>query len=296
MPFDWLPTISKGDHALAHKRYTQAEALYAEAVQLAPTHFVPYERLGNFYYYTGRLDGALKHLLQAFELGSKDALVLFNLGRIYLLGQELFDRGRYFFERVLSISPNLEPLVSTYLGILLYLKGRPEESVEVLSRIRLATPFREPVEFFLGCSRCDIGKNEGAERHYQHALQLEPDNEETLLMLGNVQFRRKKYQDALASFERAISVKSDYAPAYQNVTVTLQFLGRPDEASAWMGKLRKIKRKSARRRTASVEEPGLERHIGSHLERLLFEGTMLRPKSREMSVLVPTGSRPTSAP
>jgi tetratricopeptide (TPR) repeat protein len=273
---DWLTQLIHGDREFSRQRYSQAQAHYEEAVKIAPNERVPHERLGNFYYFSGRMDASLKHLFQAFELGSTDPLVFFNLGRIYFLGHELLDRGRYFLDRALLLAPNSEALIGTYLGALFYLKGRADDAIELLLRLRLATPLREPLEFFLGCAYHDIGNDPHAERHFKHALALEPKNVETLLCLGNSQFRQKKYEDALNSYRKACEINPNYSPAWHNAGIAFQFLGRHPESSDFLKEAFSLKNKKEHSKRGTTEEPGLEKQTWQHVERLLLEGTIFR--------------------
>jgi tetratricopeptide (TPR) repeat protein len=270
---DWAAYIEKGDLEFLRKHYTLAQENYEEALKLAPEKSLPYEKLGNFYYYSNRLELGFKHLIKAFELGSSSPMVFFNLGRIYFLGQELLDRGRYFFDRALALSPKNEPLIGTYLGVLFYLKGRVEDAGDFLSRYRLSTPLKEPLDFFLGCISHDLGVYEKAVKSFNHALSFDPKSEETFLMLGNSYFKMKNYKDALNSYQKAVELSPHYSSAWKNAATAFQYLGDPVKAGEAIKNASALKKKS-REKFSSAEEPGLDRHLWQHTEKLLLAWTL----------------------
>lgn len=53
---------------------------------------------------------------------------------------------------------------------------------------------------------------------------------ETLYKQGAAQFQQKQYAEAEASFLKAIELKPDYADAYNDLGITLEYLGRSAEA------------------------------------------------------------------
>jgi tetratricopeptide (TPR) repeat protein len=270
---NWASFIERGDLAFLRKHYTLAQEYYEEALSLAPENPLPYEKLGNFYYFSNRLELGFKHLIKAFELGSSSPLVFFNLGRIYFLGQELLDRGRYFFDRALALSPKHEPMIGTYLGILFYLKGRVEDAGDFLSRYRLSSPLKEPLDFFLGCILHDLGSYEKAVKSFKQAISFDPRSEESFLMMGNSQFKMKDYAQALISYQKALEISPNYSSAWKNSGITLQYSGSPIQAGESLRKASALKKKT-REKFSSVEEPGLDRHLWQHTEKLLLVGTL----------------------
>ena len=64
------------------------------------------------------------------------------------------------------------------------------------------------------------------------ALALRPDYAEALNNRGNTLHELKRYDEALASYDRALSLRPDYAEALNNRGITLRELNRFDEALA----------------------------------------------------------------
>jgi len=74
------------------------------------------------------------------------------------------------------------------------------------------------------------GKLDDAIQSYQRALSLNPDLAEAHNNLGNVLKEQGKLDDAIQSYQRALSINPDYAKAHNNLGNTFQDLGRLDEA------------------------------------------------------------------
>lgn len=78
----------------------------------------------------------------------------------------------------------------------------------------------------------DLGRHEEALASYDRALRLKPDYAKAFYHRGNTLLNLKRPEDALASYDRALKLKPDYADALYNCGVALQSLKRPEEAVA----------------------------------------------------------------
>ena len=77
-----------------------------------------------------------------------------------------------------------------------------------------------------------LGKHDLALASFDRALSLRPDHAEALFNRGNILQELKRHDEALASYNRALSVRSDYAEAFNNRGNALRELNRFDEALA----------------------------------------------------------------
>lgn len=78
----------------------------------------------------------------------------------------------------------------------------------------------------------DLGRHEEALASYDRALRLKPDYAKAFYHRGNTLLKLKRPEDALASYDRALKLRPDYADALYNCGVALQSLKRPQEALA----------------------------------------------------------------
>ncbi len=61
------------------------------------------------------------------------------------------------------------------------------------------------------------GKNDLALQQYQEALRKDPDSVPSLLLLGDLSFRAKKYSDAEAAYRKAIKLQPGNGDVYNNL-------------------------------------------------------------------------------
>jgi tetratricopeptide (TPR) repeat protein len=78
----------------------------------------------------------------------------------------------------------------------------------------------------------ELGRFEEALASYDRAIALQPDYAAALDNRGNALRQLRRFDEALSSYDRAIKLQPDYADALYNRGVTLHELGRFDEALA----------------------------------------------------------------
>jgi Flp pilus assembly protein TadD len=102
-------------------------------------------------------------------------------------------------------------------GVQLSLRGRPNEAIPYfLAAIQLA-PATASLHRGLAEAYLDTGSVSLAYDELFVALQLAPDDHESLNDMGLVLMQLKQYDAARDYFERAIAIKPDYAPTYNNL-------------------------------------------------------------------------------
>ena len=86
-----------------------------------------------------------------------------------------------------------------------------------------------------------LGRYEEAIASYDKAIQFKPDYHEAWNSRGNVLGVLERYEEAIASFEKALKIKPDYHVAWYNRGIALDNLGRKEEAIASYDKAVEIK-------------------------------------------------------
>jgi tetratricopeptide (TPR) repeat protein len=76
------------------------------------------------------------------------------------------------------------------------------------------------------------GRLDEAIAHFQKALAIRPDSDETLVALGVAFFHHGQVDQAIACYQKALAIQSDCAEAHYNLGVAFSQLGRLDEAIA----------------------------------------------------------------
>ena len=93
----------------------------------------------------------------------------------------------------------------------------------------------------MGVTLKDQGKLDEAIAAYNKALSIKPDYADAYNNMGNALKDQGKLDEAIAAYNKALSIKPDYAEAYNNMGVTLQEQGKLDEAIAAYNKALSIK-------------------------------------------------------
>ena len=87
----------------------------------------------------------------------------------------------------------------------------------------------------------DLGKLDEAVASYNKALAIKPDYADAHNNLGVALFRLRKMNEAIASYHKALAIAPDYAEAHNNLGNAFKALGKMDEAVASYRKALAIK-------------------------------------------------------
>jgi tetratricopeptide (TPR) repeat protein len=88
------------------------------------------------------------------------------------------------------------------------------------------------VLFLLAIVQAILGKQHTALASYDRVVELRPDYAEALFNRGNILHELKRFEEALASYDRVVELQPDYAEALFNRANTLHELKRFEEALA----------------------------------------------------------------
>jgi len=151
-----------------------------------------------------------------------------------------FEKASLFFQKAVELNP-LDPTVYRTIGTF-----HVKEAEQAADPARRAEEMRTAISNFEKASRLapdypdaysDLGRcyfligNEGeANRFYKKSLQIDPNHSRTYMLLGEMQYRQKKFEEALQSFTKAARLTRDNTEARKNIGAVLALLGRKDEA------------------------------------------------------------------
>jgi tetratricopeptide (TPR) repeat protein len=113
-----------------------------------------------------------------------------------------------------------------------------EQEVEELKRLLvesapLSAAFLSVDDYFRrGNAHYQAGQYQEALTAYNRALELRPDDANTLVSKGAALHNLRRYEEALADYSLAVKLQPDYPTALLNRGVTLLLLGRREEALA----------------------------------------------------------------
>ena len=98
--------------------------------------------------------------------------------------------------------------------------------------------FDPAVEYQQGEAALQAGKFRDAERHFDNALSADPDNAQTLYMMGLAKAGHGDMKGAAHAYERSLKVDGQQIQARRDYAVTLVKLGQADKAQAQLAILK----------------------------------------------------------
>lgn len=143
-------------------------------------------------------------------------------------GAGRFDDAAREYEAVLASEPDDARALHLY-GVLQYQRGAAEQAQALLRRSILLAPDVQACSD-LGAILAEHGRAHEALAQFDHALQLEPDDVQTLVRQGNLLIALRQYERALVAFDRALRVSPLVLDALCNRGSALRALGRHQEA------------------------------------------------------------------
>jgi TolB-like protein len=199
---------TKDDNAVARR-------LCEAAISLDPMYARPYRILAATYimepwYDTGTsreecLDRALELAKKALSLDGSDPCAHEILSYIYSLKAE-YGKAIAEARQAIALDPNSADS-RVALGCALYMAGKPEQAI---------APIRKAIR-----------SNPIAPSHYYYHL-------------GEAYTFTRRYEDAIAAFQKALERSPDYILAHVNLTIAYSLSGRNDEACAQAGEILRV--------------------------------------------------------
>lgn len=163
------------------KHYKEAEKLYKELLAASPEDIDNYIRFANFYTSQKLYRKAVEVYLRGLEINKGSPRLQVALGYAYLANGDLA-KGQKVFKKILEEDP---PNADALAGL-----GR----IEAL-----------------------MGEAMEAEAYYQWALGVDPTNTTALSYLADLYMQDKKYEEAMAVFEKIQKVAPDQTWAKQSL-------------------------------------------------------------------------------
>ena len=245
-----------------------ARADYLAVIAQHPRYFEAVFNLGLLLLDEGDAKGATDRLRAAVDLAGNDARAraLFSLG-VALGRQGRRDEALAAYEKSIEFAPSY--LLPRYNQAALYASRKEdrESAEQLVSQIVALAPDFAPAWFLRGRLASMAGDTGAALKHYEKASRLDrrffkaqynyallslkvgkveqaeplferlaadfPERAEPLFNLGRLAYRKKRFEAALASYQKALELrKGDYPEARLNLGLTLDAMGRRDEALA----------------------------------------------------------------
>src|SRR5215475_1633138 len=139
-------------------------------------------------------------------------------------GAKAFQRARLQKQQKKAVDGLLSAALEAYNG------ARFAEAQFICGQVLTFAPDNFDALGLLGLSQLDSGQKEQAEATLRRAVEVDPRSAEAHCNHGVALFELKRYVDACAAYERALSLKPKYLTALNNLGNVWQRLGNSEKA------------------------------------------------------------------
>lgn len=227
------------DHGL-HTRHREALGVAESLTTLFPTVGEPYVFLGEYYEFVGQADDALRAFEKAVDADPSYAPAVMSLGYAYSKRGKASEAIRTM-QRYIELVPDAADPRASFADILLH-SGKYAEALE---QYRASLQFKPDYwysETRIGDVYAVLGRLNDAERQYEKAQLAtvggKNSHAQLLVVKGDLQLRRGRYEDALRYYAEAERLDStNLRWAFGRVFALLK-LNRIDQAGRELTTLR----------------------------------------------------------
>ena len=163
------------------------------------------------------------------EVEPENLNVLNDIGNIWGGRLEDYDKAIRFFEKALSIDPDLAEAHNN-LGVVLTDKGDLDGAIREYREAIRIDPDHAGAHSNLGVALKDKGDLEGAIREYHEAIRIDPDYAYARYNIGTALFAKGDIDGAIREYREAIRIDPDYVSAHNNLGFALYYKGDLDGA------------------------------------------------------------------
>jgi tetratricopeptide (TPR) repeat protein len=174
--------------------------------------------------------------------------------RLTILGTEAGAIGlplkqRDYFKKLVAAYPKderaLNLLGGNYFALQDYFLA-----VEQYEKARVVAPEHTPTYNQLGYCRRFLGDYNGAEKAFQHYIQMIPDDPNPYDSYAELLMKMGKYDESIEHYRKALAVDSNFAASRIGIASDLNFKGEHDAARAELDRLYAMARSNGERRAA----------------------------------------------
>ena len=218
-----------------------AEQTLLRLVELRPTSWSGFNRLGGLYFLSSRYEKAAEAFRRAIALNPDVARVHFNLGAV-LLRLGWFEEARVALDDSIRISP--VPQAYSNIGVAHYLLGRFPEAAAAFQRAVDLAPKNYRWRIDLGDALSQIPERaERARAAYEAALPLvmselsvNPADALSVVLLGRCLARTGKPERAWSEIRRGVALAPEDQEVLETAAAAAMVVGKKAEALAWLQK------------------------------------------------------------
>ena len=178
-----------------------------------------------------RLDEADAHLRQALEVASGSTVALQTIAEV-LRKQGRYEESIETYRAILALDPEFA-MAYAGMGDSLFRLERYEAAIESLDRsvdLHPHPPTATARLILMGTASARLGRTDAAATHYERAVDIEPRNPDALDHLAKARYEAKRYAEALDLYRSLLEIQPESAQTHSNLGATLYNVGRPEDA------------------------------------------------------------------
>ncbi len=190
--------------------YENAEHYFERCVNIMPATPRYYYNLARVQYATGKFEDAIRNMSMAEKYGAKDPKIYVYLSRLYSAMNEK-ERAFLVLQKGLDAAPRSSMLLNAYADAAIEIQKWNEAIVALRRGLEVSTGSKErgTLLYNLGRVYYELNDLENAESHLERALDLDPVNDEIIILLARSYMRSGKKDKSVAAFNKAIQINPD---------------------------------------------------------------------------------------
>ncbi len=206
-----------GEKLFEKKNYQAAIDKFAEAIAAEPKYPEAHYRKGYAHFSLKQYDKSLEELDSALAQGYKPELNIYDLRWFINFQKQNFDAAQNDLQEATKLAPkNLNYNIN--LGEVFLAKRQWHEAMNVFRAAAQTNPNNADIDYFLALTHHGLGETANQQTAATSALSRGTRFVgESYFLLGDAYQKSRKFDDAMISYQKAISAKPDHYQAYVNL-------------------------------------------------------------------------------